>query len=108
MSRPLDGLLLRPRREAEVNSVPYGTGEEQHVLIQHSYTSLAKQLRGLKDLPLAINTIQGVSPVFRFAEVTRIANLSAGVKAFLDAAKIRNLSKLLFTLLVNLFTFWCC
>ncbi|XP_041363671.1 nucleolar protein 6-like [Gigantopelta aegis] len=64
----LDGLLRRPRLMAEAGGFPYGTGEEQHILIQHAYTGLTKQLRGL-NLPLAINSIQGISPVFRFAEV---------------------------------------
>ena len=50
-------------------SLKYGTGEEQHAAILQSYENLCKVLRNLKDLPLTINSIQGTSPVFRFAEV---------------------------------------
>ena len=47
----------------------YGTGEEPHIALLQSYDNLCKILRNLKDLPLTINSIQGISPVFRFTEV---------------------------------------
>ena len=44
------------------------TGDEQTQRVMQVYDSLCKQIRSL-DLPLNVNSIQGVSPVFRGAEV---------------------------------------
>lgn len=64
----LDTVLSLPVESCD-GSLKYGTGEEQHAAILQSYENLCKVLRNLKDLPLTINSIQGTSPVFRFAEV---------------------------------------
>ena len=52
----------------------YGTGEEQQSSIIASCDSLTKLLRSAiassDELPLAITSVHGVSPAFRFAEVT--------------------------------------
>ena len=52
----------------------YGTGEEQQSAIIASCDSLSKLLRSAiassNDLPLSITAIHGVSPTFRFSEVT--------------------------------------
>ena len=47
-----------------------GTGEEEHAAVLSTYDSLCHQIRAMKDLPLAISTIQGISPVFRYSEVS--------------------------------------
>ena len=60
--------LPRPARKAQ-GDYNYGTGEEQYQAALQAYDDLCKQLRSLKDLPLNVNTIQGVSPVFRYSEV---------------------------------------
>ncbi|XP_033110721.1 nucleolar protein 6-like [Anneissia japonica] len=67
----LDCVLKPPRLDSSSKSkvLPRGTGEEQSYSITHVYDALSKQLRALKDLPLAITSVQGVSPVFRHTEV---------------------------------------
>ncbi|XP_072050523.1 nucleolar protein 6-like [Amphiura filiformis] len=45
------------------------SGEEENVAVIQAYTNLSKCLRKLEGLPLAITSVQGVSPVFRYAEV---------------------------------------
>ncbi|XP_066994077.2 nucleolar protein 6 isoform X2 [Anabrus simplex] len=50
-------------------SISYGTGEEQTLALLHSFDGLAKQLRQVKDIPLDVSSVQGISPVFRFCEV---------------------------------------
>ncbi|XP_033750343.1 nucleolar protein 6-like [Pecten maximus] len=64
----LDPLLYLPMRTKK-GMMSYGTGEEETVAVMHTYDSLCKILRNLKDLPLTINSTQGTSPVFRFTEV---------------------------------------
>eukprot|EP00058_Branchiostoma_floridae_P009064 XP_002594552.1 hypothetical protein BRAFLDRAFT_279825 [Branchiostoma floridae] len=46
-----------------------GTGDEENVTVMRVYNDLCRILRGLQDLPLNITSIQGTSPVFRYAEV---------------------------------------
>ncbi|PIK61546.1 hypothetical protein BSL78_01559 [Apostichopus japonicus] len=46
-----------------------GTGEEQHLEVMAAYQELSKYLRQLKDIPLGISSVQGISPVFRHTEV---------------------------------------
>jgi len=54
----------------------YGTGEEQQTNIITSCDSLAKLLRAAiassAKLPLSVTAVHGVSPAFRFAEVTSL------------------------------------
>ncbi|XP_015788295.1 nucleolar protein 6 [Tetranychus urticae] len=51
-------------------SIPgYGTGEEANQNIVFNFDSFAKKLRGCKDLPLTLSSVQGVSPAFRGTEV---------------------------------------
>ena len=45
------------------------TGEEVGKGVCEVFTELSKDLRQLKDLPLAITSLQGTSPVFRHTEV---------------------------------------
>lgn len=63
--------LLQPRLP-EMDVSDYGTGEEQHMTVIQTFDGLCKILRSLDGLPLAINTTQGVSPVFRSTEVSSI------------------------------------
>lgn len=44
------------------------TGDEHAQKVIQVYDALCKQIRAL-DLPLNVNTLQGISPVFRGAEV---------------------------------------
>ncbi|XP_071110262.1 nucleolar protein 6-like [Haliotis cracherodii] len=67
LSQHLDSLLHLPKPKGD-NSV-YGTGEEEHMAIVQSLDQLSKLLHRLDDLPLSVKSVQGVSPVFRFAEV---------------------------------------
>ena len=62
----LDVLLERPSLAG--TAVSYHTGEEQLARASASYEQLARMLRSLRDLPLAIHSIQGVSPALRYAE----------------------------------------
>ena len=85
MSNQLD-VLLRPilrlstkqaGDSAVVGSVSvYGTGEEQQSSIIASFDSLAKLLHSAvassSSLPLSITAVHGVSPAFRFSEVTAL------------------------------------
>jgi len=45
-----------------------GTGDEQTQRVIQVYNTLCKQIRAL-ELPLSVNSLQGISPVFRGAEV---------------------------------------
>jgi len=65
------------RSKAAVASLPvYGTGEEQQTSVIARCDSLAKLLRSAiassSDLPLSVTSVHGVSPAFRFAEVTTL------------------------------------
>ncbi|XP_013410468.1 nucleolar protein 6 [Lingula anatina] len=64
----LNSLLCLPQ-PTNKSTLLYGTGEEQNYNITRSYDHLCKVLRNLQDLPLAIHTIQGTDPVFRYADV---------------------------------------
>ncbi|XP_066272586.1 nucleolar protein 6-like [Branchiostoma lanceolatum] len=46
-----------------------GTGDEENVTVMRAYNDLCRIVRGLQDLPLNVTSIQGTSPVFRYAEV---------------------------------------
>lgn len=45
------------------------TGEEVAVAVMEVFSELSRELRQLKDLPLAIASLQGASPAFRHTEV---------------------------------------
>ena len=45
-----------------------GTGEEDAQRVNQVYNTLCKQIREL-ELPLSVSSLQGISPVFRGAEV---------------------------------------
>ncbi|ESO02201.1 hypothetical protein HELRODRAFT_106517 [Helobdella robusta] len=65
----LDHVLKPVEGKASSDSSIYGTGEEQHDDVIKSFDALSKALRSLEDLPLTFNTIQGLSPIFRYTEV---------------------------------------
>ena len=50
------------------SGIKYRTGEEQHTAVLQAYDQLSKVLRGMRELPLAIHSIQGTSPALRYAE----------------------------------------
>ncbi|XP_071794950.1 nucleolar protein 6-like [Asterias amurensis] len=45
------------------------TGEEDNVALIQSYNDFTKDLRSLKDFPLVMTSIQGISPALRYTEV---------------------------------------
>jgi U3 small nucleolar RNA-associated protein 22 len=47
----------------------YGTGEEKLSDTVNTFNELVKLLKNLKDLPLAINNVHGISSVFRVTDV---------------------------------------
>ena len=63
----LDDILHIPASRDDRSVV--GTGEEEHMAVIHAYDDLCKMLRRLSHLPLDINSIQGISPCFRYTEV---------------------------------------
>lgn len=65
----LDCLLNRDVFEQLSTEATYGTGEEQIVDVLQAFDCLSKQLRKLDGLVLNINSVQGISAVFRYTEV---------------------------------------
>ncbi|XP_054710530.1 nucleolar protein 6-like [Uloborus diversus] len=65
----VDCVLHLPKNVLSSDFKPYGSGEEAHLSLVHSFNNLSKQLRSLDDLPLAIASVQGASPSLRFTEV---------------------------------------
>ena len=51
-------------------STDRGTGDEQAERVIQVYNNLCKQIRAL-ELPLSVSSLQGISPVFRGAEVCK-------------------------------------
>jgi len=47
----------------------YGTGEEASLCCIDSFNEVGKSIRQLEGLPLIVNSVQGVSPVLRYADV---------------------------------------
>ena len=72
VANQLDSILKaqvkKAKNEVERITQSTGTGEEEILEIIKAYDSLCKQIRAL-DLPLNVNSLQGLSPVFRGAEV---------------------------------------
>ena len=66
----LDGLLKGVEKKNASDLLVYGTGEEQIEDVMKSLDKLSKALRSLADLPLKVNTVQGISAVFRYSEVS--------------------------------------
>ena len=64
----LDPMLERSLKFDNKETV-YGTGEEFCLLLSQQLEELAKQLRNLNGLPLAITSVQGIDPIFRGTEV---------------------------------------
>lgn len=65
-------LSPRPQKGKNKNhspTYPLDTGEEKHLEVFSAYLALSKVLRQLTDIPLGISSVQGISPVFRHAEV---------------------------------------
>lgn len=65
----LDGLLKPGKCVPWKEMASLGTGEELHIEVMAAYQELSKYLRQLKDIPLGIASVQGISPVFRHTEV---------------------------------------
>ncbi|GFR09020.1 nucleolar protein 6 [Trichonephila clavata] len=65
----VDHVLEIPEAILSSDCPPYGTGEEAHITLMQSFNSLCAELRNLRELPLLIASIQGVSSCFRFTEV---------------------------------------
>nr|XP_039272633.1 nucleolar protein 6-like [Styela clava] len=63
--------LKTDSKQTEYVPVPgyVGTGDEVNIKLVHSYNELCRQLRNLKDLPLTVVSLQGVSPALRYTEV---------------------------------------
>ncbi|GLG96489.1 Nucleolar protein 6 [Gryllus bimaculatus] len=61
-----DCFLDAPREVA--SNLPLG-GEAAVQAVITSFDTLTKQLRGLSDMTLSVNTVQGISPLFRYADV---------------------------------------
>ena len=57
--------------EVKPKHVP-GCGEEECLHVLKTFDELCKQIRSLKDLPLKINAIDGIDPVFRLTEVNYV------------------------------------
>lgn len=47
----------------------YGTGENASLCCIDSFNELGKTIRQLEGLPLTVNSVQGISPVLRYADV---------------------------------------
>ncbi|GFO37979.1 nucleolar protein 6-like [Plakobranchus ocellatus] len=60
---PLLHLNLLPKD----TDVVYGTGEEQSLAVHHAFDHVTRAVRALTSLPLSINSVQGIHPVFRHA-----------------------------------------
>ncbi|KAG1669163.1 Nucleolar protein 6 [Nymphon striatum] len=69
ISNQLDCAISLNRVSLPANIKAYGTGEEVNIALLQSYDSLNLSLRKLKDLPLAITSIQGISSAFRFSQI---------------------------------------
>lgn len=68
--------ILHPKylKPAEDNKskVNPGSGEEENTHFIKVFEGLSKDIRNLNDLPLSINSIQGIDPVFRSTEVRNL------------------------------------
>lgn len=64
----LDCLLVCHKSQSQ-QSPQKGTGEEESVAVLRVFEALTKDMRRLTDLPLAIHSVQGISPAFRETEV---------------------------------------
>lgn len=47
----------------------YGTGEAASLSCIDSFNEVGKSIRSLEGLPLTVNSVQGISPVLRYADV---------------------------------------
>ena len=68
----------------------YGSGEELTLDISLALVELTKLLRSLKDLPLGISGVTGVSPVFRGTEVFPATRMKDGVPFDSNVCRIDN------------------
>lgn len=77
VANQLDCVLL-----AHGASCDSGTGDEEAERVIQVYNALCKQIRAL-DLPLNVNSIQGISSVFRGAEVGKRIKEFFSISSFL-------------------------
>ena len=54
------------------SAISSNTAEEDTMSVIKSFNELCRVLRSLKSLPLSINAIQGINPVFRHTEVSKL------------------------------------
>jgi U3 small nucleolar RNA-associated protein 22 len=47
----------------------YGTGEAASLCCIDTFNEVGKSIRSLEGLPLTVNSVQGISPVLRYADV---------------------------------------
>lgn len=66
----LDRFLHLPRQLTKKSAFTYATGEEEHNRIITSLDVLSKDICSIDDLPLKIDSVKGLSPVFCYSEVS--------------------------------------
>lgn len=70
----LDQVISLPQYNKNSDNTVLSTGEETSQNILKVFEGLNKQLRGLNQLPLAVVSVIGTSPVFRHTEVQCVFN----------------------------------
>ena len=65
----LDQVISLPQYNKNSDIGVFSTGEETSQDVSRVFEDLNKQLRGLNQLPLAVVSVVGTSPVFRHTEV---------------------------------------
>ena len=81
MANQIDSLLV-PHKSSQ-QSHQKGTGEEESIGVLKAFEALTKDMRRLTDLPLAIHSVQGITPAFRETEV-RLMLASGHVKMIIS------------------------
>ncbi|XP_067130001.1 nucleolar protein 6 [Centruroides vittatus] len=69
LSNQLDSVLMHRCAPVFEDSIPYRTGEEINLDLLLKYNELSKELRKLKDIPLTVSSVQGMSAALRYCEI---------------------------------------
>ena len=78
------------------------SGEEENLAVIQAYTNLSKSLRQLDKLPLTITSVQGVSPVFRYAEVSQHTyNIQIEFLRYIHLINSYTMSALLYLVIIS-------